>query len=156
MAKKKSISSIHRRKKPDHTKYSTFIYKVLKQVHPNIGMSKKAMGIMNELMHDVFDRLAIEAGKLCKFGGRRTMESRDIQTAVRLILPGELAKHAVSEGTKVMTRHCRMFTKEQHEKWRPELWKTYNGRNFFNALREEGVSTYEELSEARKNEKYLF
>jgi hypothetical protein len=26
--------------------------------------------------------------------------SREIQTAVRLILPGELAKHAVSEGTK--------------------------------------------------------
>jgi hypothetical protein len=25
----------------------------------------------------------------------------EIQTAVRLILPGELAKHAVSEGTKV-------------------------------------------------------
>merc|ERR1712159_893075 len=27
-----------------------------------------------------------------------------IQTAVRLILPGELAKHAVSEGTKAVTK----------------------------------------------------
>ncbi|KAF8056588.1 hypothetical protein FPV67DRAFT_1431147, partial [Lyophyllum atratum] len=26
--------------------------------------------------------------------------SREIQTSVRLILPGELAKHAISEGTK--------------------------------------------------------
>uniref|UniRef100_A0A7I4KFZ4 Histone H2B n=1 Tax=Brugia malayi TaxID=6279 RepID=A0A7I4KFZ4_BRUMA len=27
------------------------------------------------------------------------------QTAVRLILPGELAKHAVSEGTKAVTKY---------------------------------------------------
>ncbi|GAB2245202.1 hypothetical protein Droror1_Dr00000695 [Drosera rotundifolia] len=33
--------------------------------------------------------------------------SREIQTAVRLVLPGELAKHAVSEGTKATTK----FTK---------------------------------------------
>ena len=32
------------------------------------------------------------------------MTSREIQTAVRLILPGELAKHAVSEGTKAVTK----------------------------------------------------
>ncbi|CAH2021271.1 unnamed protein product [Acanthoscelides obtectus] len=31
--------------------------------------------------------------------------SREIQTAVRLLLPGELAKHAVSEGTKAVTIH---------------------------------------------------
>jgi hypothetical protein len=28
-----------------------------------------------------------------------------IQTAVRLLLPGELAKHAVSEGTKAVTKY---------------------------------------------------
>lgn len=30
--------------------------------------------------------------------------SRNIQTAVRLVIPGELAKHAVSEGTKAVTK----------------------------------------------------
>ena len=30
---------------------------------------------------------------------------REIQTAVRLVLPGELAKHAVSEGTKSVTKY---------------------------------------------------
>jgi hypothetical protein len=34
------------------------------------------------------------------------MSSRDIQSAVRIILPGELAKHAVSEGTKAVTKFC--------------------------------------------------
>ncbi|CAB3377647.1 Hypothetical predicted protein [Cloeon dipterum] len=31
--------------------------------------------------------------------------SREIQTTVRLLLPGELAKHAVSEGTKAVTKY---------------------------------------------------
>ena len=34
-----------------------------------------------------------------------TLTSREIQTAVRLLLPGELAKHAVSEGTKAVTKY---------------------------------------------------
>ena len=33
-----------------------------------------------------------------------TITSREIQTAVRLVLPGELSKHAVSEGTKAVTK----------------------------------------------------
>ncbi|KAL3246879.1 hypothetical protein MRX96_057386 [Rhipicephalus microplus] len=36
---------------------------------------------------------------------RSTITSREVQTAVRLLLPGELAKHAVSEGTKAVTKY---------------------------------------------------
>ena len=36
----------------------------------------------------------------------RTLDSRDVQTAMRLVVPGELAKHAVSEGTKAVTKLC--------------------------------------------------
>jgi histone H2B len=38
--------------------FSIYIYKVLKQVHPDIGISKKAMNIMNSFIHDTFDRVA--------------------------------------------------------------------------------------------------
>ncbi|KAJ3010423.1 histone H2B [Thoreauomyces humboldtii] len=41
--------------------------------------------------------IAGEASKLASCNKRSTIPSREIQTAVRLILPGELAKHAVSE-----------------------------------------------------------
>ena len=34
----------------------------------------------------------------------RCLSCRDVQTAVRMVLPGELAKHAVSEGTKAVTK----------------------------------------------------
>ena len=39
------------------------------------------------------------------YNKKSTLTSREIQTAVRLLLPGELAKHAVSEGTKAVTKY---------------------------------------------------
>ncbi|CAI5452890.1 unnamed protein product [Caenorhabditis angaria] len=85
--------------------YSVYIYRVLKQVHPDTGVSSKAMSIMNSFVNDVFERIAAEASKLAHYNKRSTISSREIQTAVRLILPGELAKHAVSEGTKAVTKY---------------------------------------------------
>ena len=74
------------------------------QVHPDTGISKKSMSIMNSFINDTFDKIAAEAGGLVKKNGKATLSSREIQTAVRLVLPGELAKHAVSEGTKAVTK----------------------------------------------------
>ena len=84
--------------------YSSYIYKVLKQVHPDTGISSKAMSIMNSFINDIFEKIATEASKLARYNKKPTVTSREIQTAVRLILPGELAKHAVSEGTKAVTK----------------------------------------------------
>lgn len=78
--------------------------RVLKQVHPDTGVSSKAMSIMNSFINDIFEKIAAEAARLARYNKKPTITSREIQTAVRLILPGELAKHAVSEGTKAVTK----------------------------------------------------
>ncbi|VAI41829.1 unnamed protein product [Triticum turgidum subsp. durum] len=74
------------------------------QVHPDIGISSKAMSIMNSFINDIFEKLAGESAKLARYNKKPTITSREIQTSVRLVLPGELAKHAVSEGTKAVTK----------------------------------------------------
>ncbi|ODN84876.1 histone H2B [Cryptococcus amylolentus CBS 6039] len=85
--------------------YASYIYKVLKQVHPDTGISNKAMNILNSFVSDIFERIATEASKLASYNHRSTISSREIQTSVRLILPGELSKHAISEGTKAVTKY---------------------------------------------------
>lgn len=85
--------------------YKRYVFKVLKQVHPEMGISSKGMIVINGLMNDMFERLADEAAKLCKYTGRLTMSSREIQGAVRLVLPGELGKHAIAEGIKAVTTY---------------------------------------------------
>ena len=109
----KSLSARRRRraggakknKKRRYDSYSSYIYKILKQVHPNTGISNKAMAIVNSFVADLLERIGGEAGRLARYNKRNTISSREIQTATRLVLPGELAKHAVSEGTKAVTKY---------------------------------------------------
>jgi histone H2B len=100
-------------------------------VHPDTGISSKAMQILNSFITDQFEKIATQAAQvlatrtlyasgrlglggdhhaglltlqLSRVNKKPTLTSREIQTAVRLCLPGELAKHAVSEGTKAVTK----------------------------------------------------
>jgi histone H2B len=104
-AQKNITKGDKKKKKKRKESYGIYIYKVLKQVHPDTGISGKAMSIMNSFVNDIFERIAAEASRLAHYNKRSTITSREIQTAVRLLLPGELAKHAVSEGTKAVTKY---------------------------------------------------
>merc|ERR1712032_105550 len=84
--------------------FSVYIYRVPKQVHPELGVSKKSMSIMTSFINDIFEKVAGESSRLVRYNKKHTLSSREVQTAVRLLLPGELAKHAVSEGTKAVTK----------------------------------------------------
>ncbi|GAB1605870.1 histone H2B, gonadal [Argonauta hians] len=97
-----SGGKIRRRRKES---FAIYVYKILKQVHPDTGISGKAMDIMNSLVNDLFERIATECSRLAEYNKRSTISSREVQTAVRLVVPGELAKHSVSEGTKAVTKY---------------------------------------------------
>ena len=110
--KKMKLSQRRRRGRPKKSKKanfgkwkSYFVYKVLKQVHPEVGISSKAMNIMESFCNDLFERIAAEASKLARYSRQSTILPPDIQSAVRLVLPGELSKHAVSEGTKALSKY---------------------------------------------------
>ena len=105
MPARRSSKKVVMRRKRRTESFNIYIYKVLKQVYPDMGMSKKAMSIVNSFVNDTFDRIASEAGRLVKYNNKRTLDARAVQTAVRLVFPGELAKHAVSEGTKAVTKY---------------------------------------------------
>eukprot|EP00438_Fugacium_kawagutii_P028768 Skav212374 [mRNA] locus=scaffold1983:89537:93846:+ [translate_table: standard] len=71
------------------------------------------MAVMVSCVEDTFERISAEApvargrastlreaGNLHRRGDSKTLTTRDIQSAVRLVFPGELSRHAVSEGCK--------------------------------------------------------
>lgn len=74
-------------------------YRVLKQVHPENEISSKAMAIMNNFVNDFFQRIATEASRVLHYNRKSTITAREIQTAVRLLLPADLAKQAILGGT---------------------------------------------------------
>lgn len=103
--KQPKVPGEKRRKRNRHESFTVYIYRVLKQVHPDTGISQKAMSVMNSFVNDIFQKIATEASRLAAYSKKSTITSREIQTATRLILPGELSKHAVSEGTKSITKY---------------------------------------------------
>ncbi|OWK61607.1 Histone H2B 1/2/3/4/6 [Lonchura striata] len=113
-----------KRKKSRKESYSIYVYKVLKQVHPDTGISSKAMGIMNSFVNDIFERIAGEASRLAHYNKRSTITSREIQMAVRLLLPGELAKHATDfkayQSLYISINICNTMLMEMYTKSTPE------------------------------------
>lgn len=103
-------------RKRRNSTYNLYIYQVLKQVHPDTGISSRAMKVMDQCMKDLLEYLAAEARNLTRYNHKATLSTRDIQTAVRLLLPGELAKHAVSEGNKAVTQFQATQTQKSTQK----------------------------------------
>lgn len=70
---------------------------MLKQVHPDTGISNRAMSILNSFVNgmyyqqflppvanvhkDIFERVATEASKLAAYNKKSTISSREIQTS---------------------------------------------------------------------------
>ena len=73
-------------------------------VHPDTGISNKAMAILNSFAKEIFEHIATQASKLAAYSKKSTISSWEIQTAVCQILPGKLLKHTISEGTKPVTK----------------------------------------------------
>lgn len=94
-----------KRKKAYHNNLNIYIYKVLQQVHPELGLSKQAMNAINSFAMDCFERIATEAGRLTHYNKKTTLDARAIQAALRLCFPGELGKHAVKNTQDSVTKY---------------------------------------------------
>ena len=84
---------------------NSYVYKTLKQVHPDLSISKTALACVATLVQSLGDRLSVKGTELAKSEKKTTLGARHLQAAVRLTLPHELCKHAVSEGTTAVTKY---------------------------------------------------
>ena len=87
--------------------WAYFVHKVLKgsQKKTKLTISSRAMVIMSSFVEDMYDRVQNEAVNVLKINKMKTLTAREVQTSARLNLPGELAKHAMSEGTKAVAKY---------------------------------------------------
>ena len=83
---KKSVSKTalvdgkQKRRRRNKESFGIYVYNVLKQVHPDTGVSSKAMGVMKSFVNDIFERIAAEAPRLAHHNKRSTLSGREIQT----------------------------------------------------------------------------
>lgn len=60
--------------------------------------------MMNAYIMDIFHRLASEASRLSCFNEHMTISTCEVQTAVRLMLPDNLAGNAVKKANETLDR----------------------------------------------------
>merc|ERR1712132_25546 len=89
-----------RRKKAKTESYKIYIYKVLKQVHPETGISSKAMSIMNSFINDIFEKIASEAARLARYNKKPTITSRESRRLCASSSPGSLPSTPCPRGPR--------------------------------------------------------
>jgi histone H2B len=85
--------------------FAPTVYRLLKSVTPDTGISNQAMAVVLSYIEDMFDRIYKAARIFSVLGARKTISSREIQGAVRLLMPGDLAKHCVMKGVISVTKY---------------------------------------------------
>ncbi|XP_047541291.1 late histone H2B.L4-like [Vanessa atalanta] len=102
----KPIAKTKKMKKKNYQSFSIYIFKLLRSViKENFGISRHSMLIMNNFVNDMLEKIASEAGRLASHSKKTTLGSREIQSAIKLLIPGELAKHADIEAMKAITMY---------------------------------------------------
>ena len=96
--KKKSVKS------PQHVNLDSYYVKILRQIYPEKTLTKSARETLTIVVNRFLQRFCYFVVTCMQHNRAKTISSRDVQSATRLMLVGLVAKHAVSEGTKAVTK----------------------------------------------------
>lgn len=95
-----SATKVKKRKRKES--YKNFIFKVLEKNYPEQEISNSSLKVMNSFIINIFNGVAKEASNLAHSNNNNTVTTNEIQEAVKLLLPSELAKTAMERGQKAI------------------------------------------------------
>ena len=64
--------------------------------------------MLNEVLLDSYDLILKESRHLMQFSKKQTLSSKECESAVKLLIPGELGKSAIQEGRKALQKYSGM------------------------------------------------
>lgn len=82
-----------------------YINKVLNQVHPNAGITEQSQIQLNKMMVDLINKYSAKSLELIQMTKSKTISTVEIETITKTFLPGEVVNHAVSEGSKAVSKY---------------------------------------------------
>ena len=95
-----------RRKKRNSSSHSNYIYNISKRVNPNLGMTKKAVHVLDSLLKDIQEKLEAEAASMARDKGVLTLSSRQTECAIKIHFKGhELADKAIRLGNQSIVNY---------------------------------------------------
>ena len=86
-------------------RFHSYLYKILKNVHPDLGISSESMNTINSAFLRLYTEIATEAASVSRKTNSQTLSALDVQTAAKIILPQELANHAINDGAQAIVKY---------------------------------------------------
>ena len=112
-----------KKKKKNYDSFVTFIFRTLKSIHPEIGISKAAMDVLNSFVFDMFDRIILKSSSITHYNRRKTVSSREIEVATRFVFPRDLAEHILLASKKMIIEQRKLMEEEHNNKKKSEETK---------------------------------
>lgn len=97
-----ALQTVTQRRGCNNLSFNNYLRKLLNQVQPECNMGKDSSEQLDSLLKHISMRLAREARAIAHSTGRLTIQHEDVEAAVRLIFPENLAKHAMENGLKAL------------------------------------------------------
>lgn len=99
----KPVAYRKRSRRDPNYNFKRYLARLLRKLNssstePNLTISSKAMVCMSNFMSDIFIKIAKEAGQLVKYNKTKTLSDWDIKSALKILMPGDLGKHALVIG----------------------------------------------------------
>ncbi len=79
---------------------------MLKATKPELGISSSGMNQFNQIIADLYERVMTECRNMLLYNKKSTLSSKEVETAVRLLFPGELSKHGVQFGRDSLQKYA--------------------------------------------------
>ena len=90
------------RRKKGARVYDAYIHRTMRKVQLGFGLTQNGVAVMNKFIDRIEWDLSCMASELARHNGTKTLQAREIETAVALLFPEELAVHATAEGAKAV------------------------------------------------------
>ena len=83
-----------------------YIFKILKTCDADYDLNNEATTTtINSIMLDLYSNVSKEAAELSRRRCKSVLGAQDVQTTVKLRLPGEICKYALSEAAKALVKY---------------------------------------------------
>jgi len=100
----KSAIKKKRGSNPRRAQFGSYTHAVMKETDPAVSIASDAMLVIDGVLLDFADRIMAKSFKMAKYDSKSTLKPKHVRASVYNMLRGELAKCAVAEGEKAMSR----------------------------------------------------
>lgn len=119
----------------DNIVLNTYIYRLLKSLHPKTGLSGSALKTLNNMSRINVERMMTNINNLMIGTKKKTISSYEVNSSVRLTLPRAIANDVLTKSTSAVEQYLqrkqeRKEEKEVDENLKPESRSTVAGLVF--------------------------